>query len=108
MNFKRFLTILILSTLLLSMLAFNTVEASYAGRGKTPTGTKTPTRTKTPTSTPTLLPTPTIQPGGGSGTIDYGSLYGDLYVILRDVNGVPILDEFGLSLIHISEPTRPY
>ena len=95
MNFKRFLTILILSTLLLSMLAFNTVEASYAGRGKTPTGTKTPTRTKTPTSTPTLLPTPTIQPGRGSGTIDYGSLYGDLYVILRDVNGVPILDDFG-------------
>ena len=57
----------------------------------TPTSSSYPT----PTSTPTLLPTPTIQPGGGSGTIDYGSLYGDLYVILRDVNGVPILDEFG-------------
>ena len=101
MNFKRFITALILSALVLGVLAFNTVDAgysaSYAGRGKTPTGTKSPTQTKTPTSTPTFQPTaiPTIAPGGGSGTVDYGSLYGDLYVILRDVNGVPILDGYG-------------
>lgn len=30
----------------------------------------------------------------GAGTMK-GDLYGDLYVILRDANGVPILDEFG-------------
>ena len=35
-------------------------------------------------------------PGGGGGEIpDTGELYGDLYVILRDVNGIPILDEYG-------------
>jgi len=28
--------------------------------------------------------------------------------IMMDVTGVPILMDFGLSLIHISEPTRPY
>lgn len=105
MNFNRFITVLVLSTLLFGTLAFNTVDGSISadgkGYGKTPTGTKTPARTKTPTlapiSTPTLMPTatPTIQPGGGSGTVDYGSLYGDLYVILRDVDGVPILDEHG-------------
>ena len=34
--------------------------------------------------------------GGGGGDIpDTGELYGDLYVILRDVDGVPILDEYG-------------
>jgi hypothetical protein len=34
--------------------------------------------------------------GGGGGDIpDTGELYGDLYVILRDVNGVPILDANG-------------
>lgn len=108
MNFKRFLTALVLSTLVLGVLAFNTVDvdysADYAGRGKTPTGTKTPARTPTPTKTltPTSIPTsiPTSVPttsaeGGGSGQIDYGSLYGDLYVILRDVDGVPILDANG-------------
>ena len=98
MNFKRFITVFVLSILLFSTLAFNTVEGSISagyGRGKTPTGTKTPTRTKTPTPAPTLMPTATPQPGGGSGKVDYGSLYGDLYVILRDLNGVPILDEHG-------------
>jgi len=42
-------------------------------------------------------PKPTPTPGGGgSGQIpDTGTLYGDLYVILRDVNGVPIFDEHG-------------
>ena len=98
MNFKRFITVFVLSILLFSTLAFNTVEGSISagyGRGKTPTGTKTPTRTKTPTPAPTLMPTATPQPGGGSGKVDYGSLYGDLYVILRDLDGVPILDEHG-------------
>ena len=34
--------------------------------------------------------------GGGGGEIpDTGTLYGDLYVILRDVNGVPIFDANG-------------
>lgn len=35
--------------------------------------------------------------GGNSGqsSVDKGSLYGDLYVILRDINGVPILDANG-------------
>ncbi|PWB75196.1 MAG: hypothetical protein C3F07_05970 [Anaerolineales bacterium] len=34
--------------------------------------------------------------GGGGGDIpDTGELYGDLYVILRDMNGVPILDANG-------------
>lgn len=34
--------------------------------------------------------------GGGGGDIpDTGELYGDLYVILRDINGVPILDGNG-------------
>lgn len=94
MNLKRVITAFVLLFLIFGMLAFNTVEASnsvsYEGRAK-------PTRTKIPTSTPTLqpTPTPTILPGGGSGTIDYGSLYGDLYVILRDIDGIPILDEYG-------------
>ena len=34
--------------------------------------------------------------GGGGGDVpDTGTLYGDLYVILRDVNGVPIFDANG-------------
>ena len=36
--------------------------------------------------------------GGGNGgvpPVNTGSLYGDLYVVLRDANGVPVLDEFG-------------
>ncbi|MBI5944765.1 MAG: hypothetical protein HY864_10390 [Chloroflexi bacterium] len=86
MIYKRFVTALILSTLILGMIAINSVEASdpvnYEARGR-------------PTRTPTATPTPIGPPGGGSGEIDYGSLYGDLYVILRNVDGVPILDEYG-------------
>ena len=35
--------------------------------------------------------------GGASGEapVDRGDLYGDLYVILRDTNGVPVLDSYG-------------
>ena len=34
--------------------------------------------------------------GGGGGEVpDTGTLYGDLYVVLRDVNGVPIFDDNG-------------
>lgn len=33
------------------------------------------------------------KPGGGKPDTDFGSLYGDLYVILRDENGEPILKE---------------
>ena len=57
MNFKRFLTVLVLSTLVLGVLAFNTVDASNSaddeGWGKTPTRTKTLTPTTTRTPTPT-------------------------------------------------------
>lgn len=34
-------------------------------------------------------------PGGGGDIPDTGELYGDLYVILRDLNGVPVLDANG-------------
>ena len=44
-------------------------------------------------------PKPTPTPGGGGGggveIPDTGTLYGDLYVILRDVDGVPIFDTNG-------------
>ncbi|MCJ7500810.1 hypothetical protein MUP29_11205, partial [bacterium] len=33
--------------------------------------------------------------GGGGGKSDEGILYGDLYVMLRDDDGVPILDDYG-------------
>jgi len=88
MNYKRFATIIIFATLITALMAFSGVQNSDAmgdaRRGK-------------PTATPTLQPSPTpTQPqGGGSGTVDYGSLYGDLYVIFRGVDGVPILDEYG-------------
>lgn len=34
-------------------------------------------------------------PGGGGEIPDTGELYGDLYVILRDEGGVPMLDDYG-------------
>lgn len=88
MIFKRFVTLGILAMLITGLAAFSGVKTSDAMGDA---------RWGKPTATPTLQPSPTpTQPsGGGSGTIDYGSLYGDLYVILRDVNGVPILDEYG-------------
>ena len=88
MNFKRFVTLCILAALITGLAAFSGVETSDAMGDA---------RWGRPTSTPTFQPSPTpTQPsGGGSGTVDYGSLYGDLYVILRDINGVPILDQYG-------------
>lgn len=41
------------------------------------------------------LPAAGKGPGGGGEIPDTGELYGDLYVILRDVNGVPMLDSNG-------------
>ncbi len=96
MNAKRFITAIVLTTLLLGLLAFSSVEASYSTdtdlMGKAPR-TRGPKATQTPL--PTSTPVPTMPSGDGSGKIDYGSLYGDLYIILRDVDGVPILDEYG-------------
>lgn len=84
MNMKRFVTIVILISLVMGFVAFNGVTTSDA-LGEARWGKPTPTST----------PAPTEPPGSGSGTVDYGSLYGDLYVILRDVDGVPVLDEYG-------------
>lgn len=88
MNYKRFATVAIIATLIVGLAAFSGVENS---------GAMSDARWGRPTPTPTFQPSPTpTQPsGGGSGTVDYGSLYGDLYVILRDMDGVPILDEYG-------------
>lgn len=88
MIFKRFITLGIFAILVTGLVAFSGVESSDAMGDA---------RWGKPTSTPTLQlpPTPTQASGGGSGTVDYGSLYGDLYVILRDINGVPILDQYG-------------
>ena len=52
-------------------------------------GTAAPRR-PTATHVPAPTATPTARP-----PIDFGSLYGDLYVILRDQDSVPVLDEFG-------------
>ncbi len=41
-----------------------------------------------------VLPPPAAAaPGGGSGGSGSGDVYADLFVILRDENGVPILSE---------------
>lgn len=44
--------------------------------------------------------------GGGKPTTDRGDLYGDLYVILRDANGVPILKEIVTEkgTIYVTQP----
>ncbi|MCK7505727.1 MAG: hypothetical protein MZV70_17690 [Desulfobacterales bacterium] len=88
MNFKRFVTLCILAALITGLAAFSGVQNSDA-MGDARWGKPTATSTLQPS------PTPTQPQGGGSGKVDYGSLYGDLYVILRDVDGVPILDEYG-------------
>ena len=103
MNIKRLITVVILLSFVLGMLAFNSAEASSltnpnkmgdSPQERGPRATKTPLPTST--SIPiTPTPIPTTPPGGGSGKVDYGSLYGDLYVVLRNVDGVPILDEHG-------------
>ena len=72
---KIFVSLLILGLILPVGIA---TAGSISGKGKP---------TVTPTS-PTEPPVPTETP-------DTGSLYGDLYVILRDENGVPILSADG-------------
>jgi|GEM_PF-607704 len=44
--------------------------------------------------------------GGGKPATDLGDLYGDLYVILRDANGVPILKEIvtETGTIYVAQP----
>ena len=88
MNYKRLAAVVLLAVLVTSMAAFSGVRTSDA-MGEARWGKPTATSTVMPT------PTPTEPPGGGSGTVDYGSLYGDLYIILRDVDGVPVLDQYG-------------
>lgn len=46
------------------------------------------------------------KPGGGKPTTDKGDLYGDLYVILRDENGEPILKEITTEdgTIYVPQP----
>ena len=46
---------------------------------------------------PTATPVPPTEPPVPTETPDTGSLYGDLYVILRDENGLPILDHVVLE-----------
>jgi len=75
--FKKILAILLILGLVLPV---GMVMASSApARGGKPTATPIP---------PTEPPVPTETP-------DTGSLYGDLYVILRDENGLPIYDAHG-------------
>ncbi len=94
MTTKRFLSIFGLSFLVLVLVlgsALVTGNHAEARRGATSTPRPSKTPTLAPTATP--IPSPTTQPGGG--TVDYGTLYGDLYIILRDSDGVPILDGYG-------------
>jgi len=84
---------LVLSVFVLTlvMVAAFTDETAAARQG----ATSTPRSTKTPTPLPTATPAPAPTEKPGEGEVDFGSLYGDLYVILRDINGVPILDNYG-------------
>lgn len=69
------------------MLILTLTVPALAGNGAGPGG---------PRNTPTPITTvaPTEEPGGGD-VPDTGELYGDLYVIFRDVDGIPILDATG-------------
>ncbi len=71
--------ILVSTTILILILALASVSAvaqSGPAKGGKPTGTLPPDDPPIPTQVP-----------------DTGNLYGDLYVILRNENGVPILDD---------------
>lgn len=52
---------------------------------------------------PTATPTQPTEPPVPTETPDTGSLYGDLYVILRDENGVPILNTVTLDVPETGE-----
>ena len=73
-------TIFILAALLiiLTFASMTVLAQSGPAKGGKPTATPPPDTPPIPTEIP-----------------DEGTLYGDLYVILRDVNGVPIRDENG-------------
>lgn len=75
-----------LTPVIVLILIFTLVMPAFAYRGR-PVNTPTPTATTLP-PTATPPPEPTEPP-------DTGELYGDLYVILRDENGVPILSTQG-------------
>lgn len=79
-------------TILILILALASVNA-MALNG---TEKKKPTESPAPTDPPPTDPPPTEVP-------DTGDLYGDLYVILRDENGVPILDYVELEVPPVEE-----
>jgi hypothetical protein len=80
MHAKHLIVVGLIFVLVLGMAPGMVGAATSQGAPGRPTATHVPAPTATPTARP---------------PIDFGSLYGDLYVILRDENGVPILDEFG-------------
>ena len=78
MNTKRFIAICVLLVLVFALVPFSAVAQSGTAKGGRPTATPPPSEPPIPTETP-----------------DTGNLYGDLYIILRDENGLPILDSNG-------------
>ena len=78
MNTKRFIAVCVLLVLVFALVPFSAVAQSGTAKGGRPTATPPPSEPPIPTETP-----------------DTGNLYGDLYIILRDENGLPILDSNG-------------
>ena len=78
MNTKRFTTIFVLLVLLLALIPISAVAQSGTQKGGKPTSTPPPPEPPIPTETP-----------------DTGTLYGDLYIILRNEDGLPIFDSNG-------------
>ena len=78
MNTKRFTTIFVLLVLLLALIPISAVAQSGPQKGGKPTSTPPPPEPPIPTETP-----------------DTGTLYGDLYIILRNEDGLPIFDSNG-------------
>lgn len=74
--FKKTLVSITILILILALASVSALAQSGPAKGGKPTGTLPPDDPPIPTEVP-----------------DTGDLYGDLYVILRDVNGVPILRE---------------
>lgn len=75
---KKTLVSITILVLILALASINAVAQSGSAKGGRPTATPPPSEPPVPTETP-----------------DTGSLYGDLYIILRDENGLPILDANG-------------